>query len=227
VSAMKLAPPATPPPPPLPPPPGPPPTQHVLVNFPPELVDKFTPHGPAWLTGPVATLLAAFVALVAAGIAFSAVSRQINANARVVAAQIAADRSERRRAERIDLATDGATLVTNLAQIAFNHEHYSGETGGSPSPNQQQLEFEKLYGLEVLATTRRMTLLGMPVSSEAVEAVYEQARIVIDSLPSDEPADASTVAQKRDHALSVLKSSLEQEVTPAALLPKRTWWAAR
>jgi hypothetical protein len=125
-----------------PPPLPPPPTQHVLVDFPPELVDKFAPHG--WLTGPVATLLAAGVALIAAAIAFFAVNRQIKANASVVAAQIAADRSERRRAERIDLATDGVTLVTDLARIAFNHEHYSGETGGSPSPNQQQFGLRKV-----------------------------------------------------------------------------------
>ena len=57
----------------------------------------------------------------------------------------------------------------------------------------------------------------MPMSSEAVEAVYEQARIVIDPLPSDEPAAASTVEQARDKALSTLKASLEQEVTPARI----------
>jgi len=70
-----------------------------------------------------------------------------------------------------------------------------------------------------------MTLLGMPVSSEAVEAVYEQAPIAIDPLPSEERAAASTVEQKRDHALDVLKASLEQEVTPAPVLPQRTWKA--
>jgi hypothetical protein len=147
------------PPPPLPPPPGPPPTQPVLVNFPPELVDKFASHGPAWLawlTGPVATLIVAGGAILAAAIAFIAVNRQINANASAVAAQITAERSERRRAERLDLASDAATVVTELAQIAFAYEHYSGKTGGSPSPNFQQLEKQKFYRLEVLPTTRRM-----------------------------------------------------------------------
>ena len=62
----------------------------------------------------------------------------------------------------------------------------------------------------------------MPQSSEAVEAVYEQARIVIDPLPSDEPAAASTVEQKKDKALSTLKASLEQEATPPQVLPRRT-----
>lgn len=154
-----MPPPTTPP---VPPPPGPPPTQHVLVNFPPELVDKFASHGPAWLTGPLATLIAAGVAILAAAIAFIAVNRQINANARAVSVQIANDRSERRRAERLDLADHGATLVTELAQIAFAYESYSGKTGGSPYPNQQQLEKDKFYRLEVLPTTRRMKLLGMP-----------------------------------------------------------------
>jgi hypothetical protein len=57
----------------------------------------------------------------------------------------------------------------------------------------------------------------MPISSAAVDAVYAQARLVIDPLASDEPADASTVAQKRDQALSTLKASLELEVTPAQI----------
>jgi hypothetical protein len=86
-----------------------------VVNFPPELVEKFAPHG---LTGPAATLIAAGVALFAAVIAFIAVSRQINANASTVSTQIAADRSERRRAERLDLVTDAATLVDDLAANA-------------------------------------------------------------------------------------------------------------
>jgi hypothetical protein len=181
-----------------------------------------------WLQ-PLATVTTGLLAVLAAAIAYRAVTcqieanaenvqKQIDANARAVSAQIAADRSERRRAERVDLATDAATMVTELAQIAFVHEHYSGSaTGGSPSLNLQQLEKEKFYRLEVLPTTRRMKLLGMPQSSEAVEAVYEQARIVIVPLPSDEPATASTVEQKRNNALSTLKASLEQEVTPAQI----------
>jgi hypothetical protein len=180
-----------------------------------------------WLQ-PLATVITGLLAVLAAAIAYRAVTRQIKANAEnvqkqidanasAVSAQIAADRSERRRAERIELATDGAALVTELAQIAFAYEHYSGKTGASTSPSQQQLEKEKFYGLEVLPTTLRMQVLGMPMSSKAVEAVYEQARIVIDPLPSDEPAAASTVEQKKKEALSTLKASLEQEVTPAQI----------
>lgn len=143
--------------------------------------------------------------------------KQITANASAVSAQIAADRSERRRAERLELAaTDGATVVTEVAQIAFNYETYSGKKHPKMrNLGKQQLELEKFYALEVLPTSRRMWLLGMPDSSKAVEAVYEQARLVIDPLPSEERADASTVEQKRDKALSTLKASLEQEVTPA------------
>lgn len=162
-------------------------------------------------------------------IAFWAVSRQIAANAATVAAQIeanaaavatqiAADRSERRRAERLGVTTDGAALVDELAQIAANYEYFSGKTGGPLDPKMQQLELEKFYRLEVLPTTRRMSLLGMPMTSEAVEAVYKEARIVMVPFPSDAHADASTVAQKKDRALSVLKSSLEQEVTPPQVL---------
>jgi hypothetical protein len=180
-----------------------------------------------WLQ-PIATVITGLLAVLAAGIAYRAVTRQIEANAKnvqkqidadasAVSAQIAADRSERRRAERIDVATRGATLVAELTQIAFAYEHYSGKAGASPSPNLQQLEKEKFYGLEVLSATLRMQILGMPDSSKAVEAVYEQARLVIDPLPSAEAADASTVEEKKVRALSTLKASLEQEVTPARI----------
>lgn len=180
-----------------------------------------------WLQ-PLATVIAGTLAVLAAVIAYRAVTRQIKANAEnvqkqidanalAVSHQIAADRSERRRAERIDLAAEGATLVTELAKIAFAYESYGGKTGLTPRPNSQQLEFEKFYSLEVLPTTLRMQVLGMPQSSEAVEAVYEQACIVIDPLPSDPAADASTVQRKKDQALSTLKASLKQEVKPAQI----------
>lgn len=181
-----------------------------------------------WLQ-PLATVTTGLLAVLAATIAYRAVKRQIMAtaenvqkeiaaNAAGVSAQIAADRSERRRAERIDVAADGATLVTELAQIAFAYEYYSGTAGAPSRPNAQQLEKEKFYRLEVLPITLRMKLLGMPMSSAAVEAVYEQARIVIAPLPSDEVAAASTVEQKKEHAISVVKASLEQEVTPPQIL---------
>ena len=142
-------------PPPTPPPP--PPTQPVLVNFPPELVDKFAPHG---LTGPAATLIAALVAIGAAVIAFIAVNRQITANASAVSAQIAADRSERRRAERLDLAAAAAAVVDELAQIAVAYECYSGKSGAPPSPNDQQSQKEKFHGLELARIFRGNVVFG-------------------------------------------------------------------
>lgn len=106
-------------------------------------------------------------------------------------------------------------MVTELAQIAFSYEHLSGKT------SLQQLEKEKFYRLEVLPMTRRMKLLGMPDTAEAVEDVYEHARIVIDPLAPDKAVAASTVEQKRDKALSTLKASLEQEATPPAVLKRK------
>ena len=225
MSAMKLAPPTPPPLPPLPPP-----TQHVLVNLPPELVDRFASHGPAWLswlTQPIATLIAASGAIVAASIAFWAVNRQIEGNKFAVAAQIAEERTERRRAERLDLAAEGTTLVRELAQIAFAYQHFSGTNGGSVYREGQGSQIEKFYKLEVLPTSRRMALLGMRDSSAAVEAVYEQARLAIVPLPDEQRADASTVEQERDKAITTLKASLEQKVTPDQVLPPRKKRKAR
>ncbi|MDT5332735.1 MAG: hypothetical protein QOF31_4032 [Mycobacterium sp.] len=76
--------------------------------------------------GLIVSVVTAGIALAAALIAYQSVSRQIKANADIVAAQIAADRSERRRAERIDVVDDALTLVDRLAQEALNYEYWSG-----------------------------------------------------------------------------------------------------
>ncbi len=180
------------------------------MNFPPELVDKFASHGPAWLTGPVAALIAAAGALIAAGIAFWTVSRQIKANASAVSQQIAADRSERRRAERLDLVTDAATLVTDVTANAIAYEYYSGTHGSKPMPISLESEKRQFYAVESLSISRKLELLGMSEAAEAVETVYEQARLVIDPLDKiEQRADASTVKRAKEHAMSVLKVALD------------------
>jgi hypothetical protein len=69
------------------------------------------------------------------------------------------------------------------------------------------LSKEKVYAVQALSISRKLELLGM---SEAAEAVYEGARLVIDPLPFEgPPADASTVEQKKEHAFAVLKAALE------------------
>ncbi|OBA70608.1 hypothetical protein A5641_12215 [Mycobacterium sp. 1554424.7] len=177
---------------------------------------------------PLATVTAGALAVLAAVIAYRAVTRQISANAvsvqkqidanaLAVSAQIAADRSERRRAERLELVDHGAALVTKLAQIAIAYELYGGTTGFPANLDWQQREKEKFYELEVLPTTLRMEVWGMPETSAAVEAVYEEARIMIVPLPGDPPATASTVRQKKEQAISTLKASLVQEVKPAPI----------
>jgi virulence-associated protein VagC len=51
----------------------------------------------------------------------------------------------------------------------------------------------------------------MSEAADAVEAVYEGARLVIDPLDKmEERADASTVKQAKEHAMSVLKAALDQ-----------------
>ena len=130
-------------PPPTPPPP--PPTQPVLVNFPPELVDKFAPHG---LTGPAASLIAALSP--SAPPCQAAVAVEIGGSRRThgrwrLRSQPTVQNGER--AERLDLAAAAAAVVDELAQIAVAYECYSGKSGAPPSPNDQQSQKEKFHGL--------------------------------------------------------------------------------
>ena len=227
------SPPPLPPPPPLPSPPpipgqsGP---QTVVVNVPPDLVDKFAPHG---LTGPWATLIAAAVALIGAAIAFWAVNRQIKANGKAVAAhinanaaavtaqidanaaavaeQIEAAAAHQRRAERLDVVTEAAHLVHDLSALATQHAAYAGDPEwlDEPSAVAQGRVEDKFDEITVWPLARRLDLLGMTAAAEAVEEVYHEASRVIRPSGYEETDEGWTIYDKKDRAILALKDGLD------------------
>jgi hypothetical protein len=210
-------------PPPIPPP-APAPTQTVVVNIPPELVDRFAPHGP-WLTGPIATLIAAAVALLAAGIAFWAVNRQMSGNAASITKQIDAGRAQQRRAERLDLVAEAAHLVYNLDSLAAQHDRYSGKWANRESSEAGQLfgqrmveVEERFYELTPWVVVRKLDLLGMSEASKAVEEVYTEASRVIRPIGEEksQKTDAAWHSKdrpmhaKKKRAIAALKNALDE-----------------
>lgn len=209
------------------------PTQTVVVTLPPGVADKLAPHdGIAWLNGPTATLIAAVLALIGAGIAFWAVSRQIRANATAVNEQVAANAkavnlqieanaasvrsqieaaaAQQRRAERIDVVTEAAHLVHDLAALATQHAAYGGDPTWLDEPSEVaqgrvEDEFERLT---VWPIARRLDLLGMSKAAEAVEAAYYEASRVIKPHMYDQPLEEWTMYDKKDQAILALKQAL-------------------
>jgi hypothetical protein len=164
--------------------------------------------------GLIVSVVTAGIALAAALIAYQSVSRQIKANADIVAAQIAADRSERRRAERIDVVDDALTLVDRLAQEALNYEYWSGRQNSPYNEEREQSARRAFFDLETLPIRQKLELLGLSEASEAVEAVWEQTRLVIEPFPeapfNEERAAASTARQRMEHAKALLKAALSE-----------------
>lgn len=96
--------PTLPPPPPLPPPPLPSPTHdptQVVLNLPPEVIDRLTNTDHSWFTQPIATVCAAVIALGAAIVAWLGIRHQANAE----------DTRDRKTA-RLDLLSDALTAAT-------------------------------------------------------------------------------------------------------------------
>jgi hypothetical protein len=209
------------------------PTQTVVV-LPPEVVDKIAPEtGFTWLNGPTATLIAGLLTLIGAEVAFWAISRQIRANAKAVndqikanadavsrqiegnqasvASQIEAATAHQRRAERLDVVTEAASLVHDLAALATQHAAYGGNPTWLDEPSEVaqgrvENEFESLI---VWPITRRLDLLGMSEAAEAVEAAYFEASRVIKPHMYEQASEEWTIYDKKDQAFSALKRALD------------------
>jgi hypothetical protein len=172
--------------------------------------------------GLVVNALAAGIALSAAVIAFQSVGRQIKANAEdvnrqinaqadAVAAQIAADRSERKRAERIPLVYDAIAVITKLAEYALSYEYWTGVKGSPVNDEEAEKSRQRFFRVETVPICQKLDLVGMSLAAEAVGAVWEQTRLVIDPHPWEERADVSTARQAEEHAASLLRTALSDD----------------
>ncbi len=171
--------------------------------------------------GLIVNALAAGAALAAAVIAYQSVGRQIKASTanvnrqieaheEAVAAQIAADRSERRRAERIPLVYDAIAVVAELAECALSYEYWTGVKRSAVNPEQAEKSRQKFFRVDTRPVCRNLALVDMSLAAEAVEAVWEQTRLVIEPHPWEQRADVSAAQQAEEHAESLLRVALSE-----------------
>ncbi len=145
----------------------PPPTVKVepQVTIPPDLLDRLTPADPGWFTQPVATLIAALLALLAARIAWRGVQNQIHATADNVERQISAEHARHRRTERV------AALVVTVELGERSHQALREATKAKTHGNADQMALtsQRLQDLhdERKVMLVRLQLLGMDSSSIA------------------------------------------------------------
>jgi hypothetical protein len=85
---------------------SPSPNQTLVVNVPPDVVDRLTPHASSGLSQPWATIIAAVIALAAATIAYMGVRAQVRATASQAAATREAEERQAVRLERVRLLSD-------------------------------------------------------------------------------------------------------------------------
>lgn len=120
-----------------------------LFHLPPEVIEKLTSPDPGGLTQPVATLIAAGIALAAACIAWCGVQRQINANRANTYRQLATQRHLHRETRKAELQKQTRTdrLLALQAAVAALVDVRSGsrevvwlsQTNGSVDKKKYQL----------------------------------------------------------------------------------------
>ncbi|OZC78007.1 hypothetical protein CH251_04960 [Rhodococcus sp. 06-462-5] len=132
------------------------------VTIPSELLDRLVPPDPGLLTQPVATIIAALIALLAARIAWRGVQKQIHSTAQNVERQISAEHARHRRTERVTALAVTVELAERSHQAA--REAAKARTRGTAdeitacSQRLQELHDERKVMLA------RLQLLGMESS---------------------------------------------------------------
>ncbi|OZE26573.1 hypothetical protein CH256_17435 [Rhodococcus sp. 05-2254-6] len=121
------------------------------VTIPPELLETLTPPDPGWFTQPVATILASFIALGAAIIAWRGVKRQINAAAGNLARQIDAEAKKEDLALKRQALIDGIAALTEARQLLLSRRYLPRKTHDDWSVFVKQLDLNLQRRNEVSA----------------------------------------------------------------------------
>ncbi|MGY2113961.1 hypothetical protein ACW9HR_08575 [Nocardia gipuzkoensis] len=204
----------------------------MQLVIPPEFVDKLAPRDPGFFTQPVATMVAALVALTAAALAWWGVQRQIKASAANVRVQLEAQAAQFKlaqeaqaaketRAERLAVVREvleaASAVYTAMGEV---HASAKGVAAGKPLssvflPTQKLLTTSLTLGTSV----QLMVALGVedvwPAWKELHSAMSEYLGVVktLDDLEEDEtpPFDERRIAwlQKHRKLISTVSKVLE------------------
>ncbi|WP_157115161.1 hypothetical protein [Nocardia niwae] len=177
--------------------------EHVQLVVPPEVIEKLAPHDPGWFTQPIATLIAAAVALGVAGWAWWNVKSQIAANAENVQRQLDAQAenvqrqldaqaaqfelvqhaqmAKDRRAERLAALRD---VIDSASRVLNALGNLRGQVkflvNGLPAPD-FELACERVHEtlVTLAAAVRMMRALGVPEVLEHWLDVHNEASFYV------------------------------------------------
>ena len=124
VHNASVSPTAPPLPPPVPSPVAPSSGGTFVVELPPEVIETFKPAAESGLTQPIATIVAAIIALTAAGIAYLGIRAQVKGSQRESEKTRSAETARARRSERVQLISDSldaARQSLRAAQLFFQN----------------------------------------------------------------------------------------------------------
>ncbi|WP_155290325.1 hypothetical protein [Rhodococcoides fascians] len=185
------------------------------IELTPELIDALTPADPGWLTQPVATILAASIALLAAAVAYRGVLRQIKANRSENRKNRLSDLKIAQRSETIEVLTKAADAADALCGVAtgFQVAVENPELFDDPekAKSDAKSEFDSLY-TSTRFLIRKLDVIGLEKSSLRLEAVLNEAHSIVEQLHEFEDQDEEewewTIYEVRDEAVECFKTEL-------------------
>lgn len=197
-----------PPPPPALPLPTSSPTQTIVVNLPPEVIDKLGPHQSPWLTQPIATVVAATIALLAAAIAYHGLRSQLGATAaearkdRDAAAELA---RKARRAE-LELVRNAQRQTLIDTAVTLLHGVHAASFGGPEKAADPVSRREFDSGIvEAYVVVERMRVSGLERSADAF---MNFLRASIRRFESGEPS-SDEILEYRNGFFETLRDELD------------------
>lgn len=183
------------------------PTQTVVVNLPPEVIEKLAPHTGIDLTQPWATVIAAFIALGAAFLALRNIKIQVQADAAIARANREAEEDRAHLEERVRLLAEALNHGSNIFQIAVGWAEEWDER------NEISFETNRRYQ-ENLARAQfaydMLLVRGLTDSAEALSAYLQECEKV---RMNEIKADSEEMQVTREHMLSTFRRSAERPHT--------------
>ncbi|MFA4080488.1 hypothetical protein ONA92_02080 [Mycobacteroides salmoniphilum] len=193
------------------------------MNLPPEVMDKLGPHQSTWFTQPIATVIAATIALLAAAIAYHGLRSQLGATAKEAQRdrRAAAIRSRNDRQAAAELARGARqaehALARNIEQqkvvdalINLVHAIHQDALEGGADPTKDAALKRKFDTsvVEAYVLRERMLIVGL---EDGARVLVKFLRVASDHFGTGEPSTEVTFERRRE-----LLESLRQDLNRIA-----------
>jgi hypothetical protein len=201
----------------------------VLINLPPDVVDKLSPHQTG-LSGAWATIIAASIAVVAALIALCGVWWQIRSAAKEARKNRLADAQLARQAQLVERMAEAITVTRSMQDLVAAHPIQPLSEWSVDARNEFKDQMQRGRALSSM-----VPLLGATKSGVALaHVVYLMNIVATDSRRSSPGSETPTLGGKSTYELQAkmiaafdddlsaeVKSTVEAEELAAARRPRR------